>query len=303
MLRVRRDSPNPIATLRCYSPWHFQTMQQLAPREPRAISRREFGGQAGRLLVPCVAAAGCGAPGPSARSVAARLRARPSATRTTRPSGTHALGVRDSRDAVLYVPPDADGPLPLVVLLHGAGGSGGRFLHHLDAATHSLRAVILAPDSIGRTWDALRAEHQSLVDVITSRRRFVGFGPDVASLEAALEKVFQTVAIDSTRIAVAGFSDGATYALSLGLINGDLFQRIVAFSPGFIVDGEPQGKPEVFVSHGRDDEILPIDRCSRRIVSQLGERGYAITFRGFGGGHEVPEGIAREAMTWAVAER
>lgn len=32
----------------------------------------------------------------------------------------------------------------------------------------------------------------------------------------------------------AGFSDGASYALSLGLPNGNLFSHIVAFSPGFM---------------------------------------------------------------------
>ncbi len=47
-----------------------------------------------------------------------------------------------------------------------------------------------------------------------------------------------------------GFSDGASYALSLGVPNGDLFTHIVAFSPGFmrLPDQEPAGggrKPKV----------------------------------------------------------
>ena len=128
-----------------------------------------------------------------------------------------------------------------------------------------------------------------------------GFGPDVDFLDGALEKVFGMVAVDPTRLALGGFSDGATYALSLGLVNGDLFQRIVAFSPGFLVDGELHGKPRVFISHGTADDILPIDRCSRLIVPDLQKRGYDVTFKEFEGGHEVPPAIAAEGFSFVRA--
>ena len=127
-----------------------------------------------------------------------------------------------------------------------------------------------------------------------------GFGPDVAFLHQALAHVFRNVAIDPARIAIGGFSDGATYALSLGLINGDLFHRIVAFSPGFILNGDSRGRPEVFISHGRRDAILPINRTTRRIGQLLKQNGHSIVIREFDGGHEVPANIAREALEWAV---
>jgi phospholipase/carboxylesterase len=59
-------------------------------------------------------------------------------------------------------------------------------------------------------------------------------------------------------LAVEGFSDGASYALSIGLTNGDLFTHVVAFSPGFASPVAYTGKPPVFVSHGTHDEVLPI---------------------------------------------
>jgi predicted esterase len=121
-------------------------------------------------------------------------------------------------------------------------------------------------------------------------------------LNRALEKVFETIPVDKERIAIGGFSDGATYALSLGLINGDLFNRVVAFSPGFVVEGAAHGKPRFFISHGTSDTILPIDRCSRRIVSDLRKAGYEITLREFDGGHTVPADIALEGLRW-VGER
>jgi len=108
------------------------------------------------------------------------------------------------------------------------------------------------------------------------------------------------VSVDRTRVAVGGFSDGATYAVSLGLVNGDLFHRILAFSPGFIVDATPHGQPRVFVSHGKADDILPIDRCSRVIVAGLRKRGYDVTYREFDGGHEMPPAVQSEGMTWVA---
>jgi phospholipase/carboxylesterase len=98
-----------------------------------------------------------------------------------------------------------------------------------------------------------------------------------------------------------GFSDGATYAVSLGLINGDLFRRVAAFSPGFVVNSRARGKPRVFLSHGTNDDILPIDRCGRVVAAGLRKRGYDVTFREFNGGHEVPAAIATEAMAWLAA--
>jgi predicted esterase len=113
--------------------------------------------------------------------------------------------------------------------------------------------------------------------------------------------VFETVSVDPARMTVGGFSDGASYALSLGLINGDLFRRVLAFSPGFIVDGAAHGKPRLFISHGRSDPILPIDQCSRPIVRRLRSLGYEITFREFDGRHEIPPDIGSDGMRWVAS--
>ena len=72
----------------------------------------------------------------------------------------------------------------------------------------------------------------------------------------------------------------------------------MAFSPGFSAARRPQGRPRIFISHGRSDTILPIDVTSRRIVPALEDAGYAVTYKEFDGPHGVPENIAREAFTW-----
>jgi phospholipase/carboxylesterase len=52
----------------------------------------------------------------------------------------------------------------------------------------------------------------------------------------------------------------------VGITNGDLFTHVIAFSPGFLAPARQEGAPRLFISHGIHDTVLPIDRCSRRIV-------------------------------------
>ncbi|MGE3178440.1 MAG: alpha/beta hydrolase, partial [Vicinamibacterales bacterium] len=139
--------------------------------------------------------------------------------------------------------------------------------------------------SRGRTWDAIRDD----------------FSVDVQFINRVLEHVFARLPVDPRRLAVGGFSDGASYALSLGLANGDLFPSVVAFSPGFVIGAPTHGRPRFYVSHGTNDQILPIDRCSRVIVPRLRSGGYDVTFREFEGRHEVPPDVATEGFRWMLA--
>ncbi len=183
--------------------------------------------------------------------------------------------------AALFVPSSIpDTAIPLVVLLHGAGSNASRIMPVLQAAAENQAFLVLAPQSLDATWDAIRG----------------GFGPDVRAIDEALDFVFDAYSVDPKRIAISGFSDGASYALSLGLINGTLFSHILAFSPGFVMPGAFQGHPSVFISHGVSDQVLPIDRTSRRIVPALKAEGYSVDYREFDGGHSVPPDMVEAAL-------
>ncbi len=153
------------------------------------------------------------------------------------------LALGKNRDGFFYNPARKD-PAPLLVYLHGAGGSGD-VMQYLTGHADSTGTVVITPDSRARTWGMMTGDEQA----------------DVEFINAALQKIFDTCPIDPARIGIGGFSDGATAALSWGLVNGDLFSAIVAFSPGgLVLAGPPKGKPRIFISHGVDDQILPIDR-------------------------------------------
>ncbi|MBD0273277.1 MAG: phospholipase [Acetobacteraceae bacterium] len=213
-----------------------------------------------------------------------RLRARPGSPGgedALHPPGLHPLGLGGRRDGVLRVPDAAGnggGALPLVVMLHGAGGHAAGALRLVEGAAPD--ALILAPESRGPTWDVILG----------------AYGPDVAFLDAALRAVFGRQRVDPRRVALAGFSDGASYALSLALGNGDLVTHALAFSPGFVAPPAPVGRPRLFVSHGVADDVLPIGPCSRRLVPRLRAAGYEVRYREFPGGHSVPPELASEAV-------
>lgn len=213
-----------------------------------------------------------------------RLSARPTQPTDLLAAGRHALGLGGERDGLLYVPGGRrlETPAPLVVMLHGAGGSAAGGLRPFEALAERHGIILLAPESRGSTWDMVRGR----------------FGPDVAFIDRALKFVFRGCAVDRGRIGVEGFSDGASYALALGLTNGDLFRKVVAFSPGFMTLVRATGKPLVFISHGTRDSVLPIERCSRRIVPRLREAGYEVQYEEFDGGHLVPADIAEQAAAW-----
>src|ERR687893_2253452 len=220
-----------------------------------------------------------------------RLRARPGAGKGgSEPVGLRTLGHSAGRDGYLYVPgayrPDL--PRPLVVLLHGAGEDARDGLALLRGQADEASLMLLALTSRDYTWD-----------MIALRGRF---GPDVAAVDRALEETFSRYAVDPSRVAVGGYSDGASYALSLGIANGDLFTHVMAFSPGFMALAGQSGTPRIFVSHGTRDRWLPIDSCSRRIVPRLEGAGYEVRYLEFEGGHVVPSRIGQEAVEWFEQE-
>jgi phospholipase/carboxylesterase len=218
-----------------------------------------------------------------------RLWARQTKATGAAPVGLQPLMLGAARDSYLYVPTiyREEQPAPLVLLLHGAGGHAHQGLDLLRNLADEAGMVLLAPASREYTWDLL-----------VGRR----YGPDATMIDGALEQVFSRYAVDPERVAVGGFSDGASYALSLGITNGDLFTHVLAFSPGFMAPAGQRGRPRIFISHGTRDEVLPINLCSRRIVPKLEHAGHDVHYREFDGGHKISPEIALEAIDWFTHE-
>jgi phospholipase/carboxylesterase len=213
-----------------------------------------------------------------------RLGARPGEPTMDPTYGTTPLGIGGSRDGLMHVPEsyDPDEPMPLFIALHPAWGSGSTWTSYPPRAErHGF--IFLAPDSRAYTWGTSSG----------------AFGPDTDFLDLALAHAFARCRVDPQRIAFGGFAAGASFALSLGVANGDLFSHLVGFTPTYFAPAEPRtGLPRAFVSHGVRDPVAPFLTTANFIVPRLVELGHDVTYHWFDGEHGVPAAVSEAALHW-----
>jgi phospholipase/carboxylesterase len=173
--------------------------------------------------------------------------------------------------------------MPIVVLLHGfrSTAEAVRFAFPL---AEEFGVIVLAPESRDMTWGM----------------EIPGFDTDSKYIGMAFRWVAEVLTIDRSRMALGGVSDGANYALNMGLAYGDTFNHLMIYSAGTLAPFRKQGKPKVFLAHGTHDEQMPIDRTGRKFAAQLKDEGYPITYREYEGGHGAPLPVVRESFEWFV---
>ena len=168
-------------------------------------------------------------------------------------------------------------PPALLLALHGAGSGGAPGgLYAFRGAWDVPGLVIVAPAAAGSAWTLGE--------------------PDVGFVDRALQRAFARCRVDPRRVAVGGFSSGAGMALWLGLANGDVFRGIIALSGGGSLPEKGVGRPRIFVAHGANDAVIPIEVGGDDIARALRGRRYAVTYRRFDGGHRVVPAIAGAAV-------
>lgn len=181
---------------------------------------------------------------------------------------------------------EAAAPVPLLVLCHGAGGEANTVLPFFVRWARARRFLLLAPQSLFPTWDIVIGGH----------------GPDLERLDTSLQQVAACFRLDPARMALAGFSDGGSYALSVGLSNGDLFSHVIALSAGFMNTFTRQGAPKVFIAHGRSDTQLPFDTSARPHALTLLEQGVDLTLLPFDGDHRIEPEVVARAIAFFMGE-
>jgi len=218
-----------------------------------------------------------------------RLAARPGAVR--KPSDRRGeFSLAEFPQPLVFVPDsvDAKKPAPLILLLHGAGQRAERLLTRITPAAQARGVIVLAPKSASTTWDIIRSFRGDEID----------FSEDGRRLDASLSALFTQYAIDPQHVAIGGFSDGASYALSLGPRNQDLFTHIMGFSPGGLIPFADEARAKMFVSHGRQDQILSFTNSSMNIVPLMKRRGFDVRFEPFDDKHVFREEEIKKALDW-----
>ena len=195
---------------------------------------------------------------------------------------------RGSQDSLLYVPTTYNplAPAPLLLMLAAEGRSAASGLNLFQPYADAAGLIILGIEPAGPTWDWLLGSEQ--------------YGPDVVFISNALAATFNECNVNPARVSIGGFSDGASYALTVGRTNGTLFSKVMAFSPTAVLPDEAAGKPSVFLSKGSNDPTTIFTFQGTMYSDALRAGGYAVESVVFDGGHELPPDVVQQAAAWLL---
>lgn len=187
----------------------------------------------------------------------------------------------------LYVPEaaKAGGSFPLVVILHGMGGSGG---NTIPAWVNRLGEdfIILCPSYPMGAWWAKPAE-----DLVLQ----------------LIQEVQADYPVDPNRIFLSGLSNGAIGAYMIGMFYPDLFAGLVPIASGitprymhFLVNLK---NTPIYIIQGVNDPVFPI-QLTRRVHKILTDMKYPVIYREHDkkgtahGGHFLPEEEVPPLVEW-----
>ena len=229
------------------------------------------------VLIAALAAGGATA------ADAQKMQAKPAASALTAAKGVQPLGDR----IFTYVPASASASSPLIVLLPGHGEDADVFLKEFKGEADRRGAILLAIAPADPAGWTLKPDDKGGAE----------FGSDPARIDAALTAAFTRIPATPARTVILGFSDGGSYALSLGMANPKLFGGVVALSPRTAwLGGEIDTTQKLFIAHGMRDEVVTFKNSRDTIVPGLEKAGFKPAVRWFNAGHELDRRSIGEAL-------
>jgi phospholipase/carboxylesterase len=194
-----------------------------------------------------------------------------------------------------------------LIALHGLAESSAevdRFAKHLMEAFLARGVRWVFPKAAARPVTLYGGKRAlAWFDVFACNRSRV----DESGLEAAVESVASVIAeerrrgVPSTRIVLAGFSQGGTLALQAGLQQAGHIGGIIAISavlPFLERIPAARGAPTpVFVGHGYFDRVVPFS-LGRESRTTLRARGYDVEWHGYPVGHRLTPRMLGDIAGW-----
>lgn len=180
-------------------------------------------------------------------------------------------------------------PVSLVVLLHGVAADGNDLLF-LARAWRTLLpdTEFIAPDAPfpcdyapgGRQWFSLQDR--------APEKLLAGLRNAAAILDRFFDELLASRGLDDSRLALAGFSQGAATALYTGLQRPTRIAGIIGFSgalpgPASLRSGAA-ARPPVLLVHGEADTVVPFQsmRQAKAALEALGVPVKAVARPGLG---------------------
>jgi phospholipase/carboxylesterase len=196
----------------------------------------------------------------------------------------------------------SSGAPPLLLLLHGIGSNEADLFGlapYLDGRFFIVSArapVVMGPGAFG--WFNIEYTPAVLVAVAAQARASLRLAADF------VDELTDAYALDSRRVYLMGFSQGAMMSLGLTLAKPSRAAGVVAMSGRLPArEFQPSSEPgalaglPVLVTHGLYDPVLPVGN-GRDIRDRLTELGAALTYREYPMAHEVSAECLRDVARW-----
>ena len=167
------------------------------------------------------------------------------------------------RSYSLFAPSSAGNPAPLLVLLHGSYGSGAAIVSWWTQLAEQEGIVLAGPNAREREAWQLRAD-----------------GPQF--IRALIDTVASRHAIDRNRIYLFGNSGGAVYALTLSMLESQLFAATAVHAGAWRAANEFRAAPyarrkiPIAIFIGDKDEYFPLF-AARKTQSALEQAGHPMS--------------------------
>ncbi len=201
----------------------------------------------------------------------------------------HFENSRESRGGYSVYVPENYSPstcYPLIVSLHGGSGHGqGQIWMWLkEARSHGV--IVLCPTSLDLTWNLGDPE------------------ADTLNILRHIEALRSKWNVDRSRLMLHGISDGGTFALASGLLEGSRFTHLVpcfpSFHPLLIEMSSPSRLKEIrmYLIHGIHDWMFPVEG-SREAYQTLKRAGVDIVYREIEDlSHSYPDEENESILQW-----
>jgi phospholipase/carboxylesterase len=192
--------------------------------------------------------------------------------------------------AVLLTPSEIDPArrYPLFTVFHGAGRQDEMLVKACRDQPDLRQAFFLVPRSVDPTWDLIVGGERN----------------DLDFLEYAYDLIYRRYPIDVSRQVAIGYSDGASYALSVCLSNPRIFESALCWAAGFVAIDRTSWKPDdpkprFYLEYGTHDELFPFEQIAVPMRDNLRSAGYEVEFSVDQGGRHWPSGSFQgEALDW-----
>ena len=177
-----------------------------------------------------------------------------------------------------------DEPRPLIIVLHGFGGSPAGFEEIWGPAAERIDAILVVPNG---------------PRPIGNGRGWVDLDEADAVVEATIDYARERFEVDWERVVLTGFSEGGFMAMALGTRHPDLFAGVIPVAGGYIpeIDAPSKaeaGNPRFYFMVGL------LDRAARQVrlaASDYRAAGYEVDLRMFPDtGHEFPRNTRAELL-------